>query len=351
MLSACVVAADEPLIDKTLVVWAAPANLTQQGGTALTIDANGIDRFDGIIFGELKQKVWMPGSNGFNRTEKNQGDWPQETAGPDQFVQIAIVYRGRQVTIYRNGDLYAQYTMPGEPYSFGSQSVVMFGPRHLHNQTDRFVGRIKDARVYAQPLDQPTIAAMEPGKLTDETMPWAWWHFGETGTYERTGRFNEVRLSGDATVEDGCLVLGEDQAGMIASSNTADPSETAGVPQNWTIDTPVPPEVLQSARLLRERFLDDPYRPGYHFCVPEDMGRPGDPNGCFYANGRYQPHVPLQPQQRGLLLGAPVECRSRSLAASSRQHRPRQRRRRLLQRRRLPRRRWNRLPLLLDALG
>jgi len=39
--------------------------------------------------------------------------------------------------------------------------------------------------------------------------------------------------------------------------------------------------------VLRERLLADPYRPGYHFCVPEDMGQPGDPNGAFFANGRY----------------------------------------------------------------
>ncbi|MBM4092020.1 MAG: glycoside hydrolase family 32 protein [Planctomycetes bacterium] len=45
--------------------------------------------------------------------------------------------------------------------------------------------------------------------------------------------------------------------------------------------------MVRDARLLRERFLADPYRPTYHFCVPEDMGRPGDPNGAFYHNGRY----------------------------------------------------------------
>ncbi|UCF14054.1 MAG: glycoside hydrolase family 32 protein, partial [Phycisphaerales bacterium] len=26
---------------------------------------------------------------------------------------------------------------------------------------------------------------------------------------------------------------------------------------------------------------------GYHFCIPEGNGRPGDSNGCFWANGRY----------------------------------------------------------------
>jgi len=39
--------------------------------------------------------------------------------------------------------------------------------------------------------------------------------------------------------------------------------------------------------LLRERFLADPYRPTYHFCAPEGMALPGDPNGAFYHNGRY----------------------------------------------------------------
>lgn len=38
---------------------------------------------------------------------------------------------------------------------------------------------------------------------------------------------------------------------------------------------------------FRELLLSDPTRPGYHFCVPEQLGTPGDPNGCFYANGRY----------------------------------------------------------------
>ena len=50
---------------------------------------------------------------------------------------------------------------------------------------------------------------------------------------------------------------------------------------------PVSDEMILSARLLRERFLADPYRPRYHFCVPEDMGDPGDPNGAFYHDGRY----------------------------------------------------------------
>ncbi len=46
-------------------------------------------------------------------------------------------------------------------------------------------------------------------------------------------------------------------------------------------------DLVKASRELRERFLADRYRPGYHFVVPEDLGVPGDPNGAFYANGRY----------------------------------------------------------------
>jgi len=45
--------------------------------------------------------------------------------------------------------------------------------------------------------------------------------------------------------------------------------------------------IIRAVRSYRERLLSDPYRPGYHFAVPDDNGMPGDPNGCFYANGRH----------------------------------------------------------------
>lgn len=44
---------------------------------------------------------------------------------------------------------------------------------------------------------------------------------------------------------------------------------------------------IQATRELREQLLQDKHRPGYHFAIPEDIGVPGDPNGAFYANGRY----------------------------------------------------------------
>ena len=42
-----------------------------------------------------------------------------------------------------------------------------------------------------------------------------------------------------------------------------------------------------SARIYREKLLGDPYRPGYHFAIPDGNGVPGDSNGAFFADGRY----------------------------------------------------------------
>ncbi len=45
---------------------------------------------------------------------------------------------------------------------------------------------------------------------------------------------------------------------------------------------------IRGSRFLREQLLQDKYRPGYHFVVPEDVGIPGDPNGAFFGReGRY----------------------------------------------------------------
>ena len=276
------------LTDKTLVVWAAPANLTQQAGSALTID-DGQSHFDGIVFGEITDRKWMPGSDYTRRTLKEQADWPAETADGKTFVQLAIVYRGREVSVFRDGRDYATYTMPNPPQTFGPAAIALFGRRHL-DATDlnhSFEGRIKDARIYDKPLDRETIAALQPGKVVGEVKPWAWWSFADEGLREKTGRFTDIQLLGDVRIEDGCLVLGGKGATVINTAHGDTDRKQISAPKAWSFNSPVPNEVVRSTRLLRERFLADPYRPTYHFCLPEDMGIPGDPNGAFYANGRY----------------------------------------------------------------
>lgn len=46
-------------------------------------------------------------------------------------------------------------------------------------------------------------------------------------------------------------------------------------------------ELIISTREYRETLLSDPYRPAFHFAIPDDEGIPGDPNGAFYADGVY----------------------------------------------------------------
>jgi len=279
------------LHDKTLVVWASPATLDQHAGLALTID-NGDGAFDGIIYGELSPERWMPGSDGFARTNKEQDTWPRETAGPDTFVQVAIVYHGKDVTVYRDGQLYTRYEMANPPQSFGPQPVVLFGRRHLlaKDPKNSFTGRIRDARIYDIALEQDVIAAMKPGQPSEGHTPWAWWSFADEGLREKMGRFTEMKLVGDVTIQEGCLVLGGNGASLITTVSPPDGGDgaiAANVPRAWQREGAVPEEAVASARLLREKFLADPCRPGYHFCIPEGNGRPGDPNGAFYHDGRY----------------------------------------------------------------
>ncbi len=276
-----------PFLDKTLVVWASPSNLTQRGGSALTID-DGQSHFDGIVFGEITPGKWMPGSDNFRRSLNEQKEWPDETIDEKSFVQLAIVYRDREITIYRNGQNYARYTMANPPQKFGPQAIVLFGRRHLDvgDVNRSFVGRIKDARIYDQALDRATIADLLPGQV-GKVKPWAWWSFADEGLREKTGRFNEISLVGNVRLEAGCLVLSGSGATVITTCPGSDEDTQISAPKKWSFTSPVPDAAVQSARLLRERLLADPYRPGYHFCVPEDMGMPGDPNGAFYHDGRY----------------------------------------------------------------
>lgn len=194
----------EPVLrDKTLIAWVAPANLTQRGGSALTID-DGQKHFDGIVFGELTPAKWMAGSNGYRRTEKQQAVWLAETAGADTFVQMAIVYRGNEVTVYRNGAEYSRHTIRA-PQPFGSAGTVLIGPRHLGN-ANCFAGRIDDARIYDHALAAEEIAALQPN-VEGAIKPWAWWTFDDAVAKDRIGRFASSQLLGGAKVEGGTLVL------------------------------------------------------------------------------------------------------------------------------------------------
>ena len=81
------------------------------------------------------------------------------------------------------------------------------------------------------------------------------------------------------------IVLINTIAGSLYADNVSNNSVNLSL--SWSKDDPVPTEIMNVSRMLREKFLADPYRPGYHFVIAEGMAIPGDGNGAFYANGRY----------------------------------------------------------------
>ena len=143
-----------PLGDKTLVAWVSPANLSQRGGSVLTLEEQG-GVFDAIVFGEITPGKWMAGSDGFKRTLRQQGDVPAETADSNTLVQIAVTYRGRQIRVFRNGALYSEHTAEGA-VRFGEDCRVLIGLRHFGAAPENrfFVGSIEDARIYPSALDE-----------------------------------------------------------------------------------------------------------------------------------------------------------------------------------------------------
>jgi beta-fructofuranosidase len=272
-----------PLTDKTLVAWVMPADVTHQGGSVLTID-DGFSHFDAIVYGERIKGRWMAGSDSFRRSGAETSSCQLTGAGPAPFIQIAIIYKGIRVTILQNGKECTAYDI-SEQQAFTAAGTVLFGRRHLDMQGDGyFEGSISDARIYDRALTSTEVAALVPDRVTGPE-PWAWWPFEAGSLQDRQGRFTNITISGDVRVEKGCLVLGNQQATVTAAPSAAE-IKTAGakvLPDNL----PVPKKVIQTTREFRERLLADPYRPAYHFCIPEDNGMPGDPNGAFWHNGRY----------------------------------------------------------------
>ncbi len=206
-------AAEEPrlqeIADKTLVVWVQLADLVQRGGSTLTI-IDPAERFDAIVFAERQAGRWMAGSDFFRRTRRDQATWPAETAKPDTLVQVAVVYRGRQVVIYRDGQQYASYEI-AEPQPFGADAMVLIGLRYAGRmgEVGFFKGAVEDARIYGRALSPAQIASLKPDHASDPS-PLAWWDFEDGKAEDRTGRFPACRLMGEARIADGKLFLDGD---------------------------------------------------------------------------------------------------------------------------------------------
>jgi sucrose-6-phosphate hydrolase SacC (GH32 family) len=242
--------------DKTFVVWLTLDDLEQRGGSALTIE-NSAEEFDGLVFGELAPGKWMPGSDYFRRTERDQAAWPIETASPTEVIQMAFVYQGREVIQYRNGREIARQRV-GEPKTFqGGDAFVLLGLRHMGNFNGFLKGTIDDARIYARALDAAAIAALQPNRPGGPA-PLAWWDFEGGRLTDRMGTFPPGRLHGRAAVKDGKLILPGGPSYFSAGAVGGRTRATEQWP-TWHI-TALPEEGI---------------------CMPYDA------NGCIWWKGKY----------------------------------------------------------------
>ena len=195
------------LRDKTLVAWVRLADLVQTGSGVLAIQDG--DEFDAITFGERAAGRWMAGSHEFSRTQSpaEQQSLAQETATPDQSLQVAVVYRGKQIEIWRDWRRYAAYEAPNQQ-TYSAKSDLYLGLRCLFaKQFHGYLkGAIDEARIYNSALNGEDLAQLKPGILT-VPKPLGCWTFDEGSGKDVMGHFPDAQLIGTAKIKDGALVL------------------------------------------------------------------------------------------------------------------------------------------------
>jgi beta-fructofuranosidase len=213
--------------DKTLVSWVTLANTAQRGGSALTIQ-RGV-AFDAIVFGEKQPGKWMAGSDYFARTQDQQDANPAEHADAGTLIQIAIVYAGGRISIYRDGAPYASYPAINVELLKRKDNLAVFGLRHQGAGSGQtFQGSIEDARIYDRALTADQIKALRPNQRS-KIKPYAWWSFEKGMETDRMGRFPFNSLDGGARIEGGRLVLESSGATLLATAKPIlTPARTAG---------------------------------------------------------------------------------------------------------------------------
>ena len=269
MLGVC--SAGEVGTNKTLVSWICLADTVQRGGSALTIQRG--DQFDAIVLGEREAGKWMAGSDSLKRTQNQQGANAAENVDAKTLIQMAIVYKGNQISIYRNGEPYATYEASNIDLLSASDNQAVFGLRHEGADTGQHLqGAIEDARIYDKALSAYEIKHLETNKES-AIKPYAWWTFEKGKETDQMGRFPVNNLEGGAKIEGGRLILETGAAVLIAAAHkipeaTLAQFETPAMPTN-------PPKTWLT----------------YHLAHPGPGGAmPGDPNCAFFWKGRYHLH-------------------------------------------------------------
>ena len=264
--------------DKTLVSWVTLTDKNVRAGSILTVQVG--PAFDGIIFAERAPGKWMAGSDSFRRTGSNPGSFPAETADKKTQVQMAIVYKGSQISIYRNGKEYASYKTGNIDLLSNKNNVVVFGLRHLGGDGS-IAGQIDDARIYAKALTAEEIKSLAPNKASS-IKPQAWWDFEGDKIVDRAGRYPHHKTAGGAKLAKGKLVLGKGSVLVCAATKAAARISRRGGP---VFTGPYVPETPPFPKDPPKNWLT------FHLVHPgPGRAMPGDPNPAFFYKGRYHMH-------------------------------------------------------------
>ena len=258
--------------DKTLVSWFCFDEEPSKPCGVISLQA--IDKYDALAFGQDALGKWSTASNDNTRTQTKEQltQNPAQEIVPGQFMMMAAVYLDKTVTIYRDGEVYASYTIE-KPFDFLSSPYLqlVIGPIKLSpNHAKSFKGKIKDVRIYAQALTQEEIKGLKPNEPSS-IQPFSWFDFSKDGwPDDQTGRFPEIKNGGvrKENPKDGYVIFDQDNRCL----NTMDS------------------EAVRIARDFRQRLMDDPTRPTYHLVNSEgdgDRNYSADPNFFVYWKGQY----------------------------------------------------------------
>ena len=158
------------LTAKTLVSWVSLANLTQSGGTALSVVQMPGQQFDAIDFAEFTPAQWTAGSDYANRSVGNDGGAAVTDTGEHM---VAITYGATGISLYVDGALYANGRSVA-PYAF-AQPNYLIGLRHPAAESGNglLTGSVDQASVYASALSAADITGLyAQGATVPEPATW-----------------------------------------------------------------------------------------------------------------------------------------------------------------------------------
>ncbi|MCY4402094.1 MAG: GH32 C-terminal domain-containing protein [Candidatus Poribacteria bacterium] len=260
------------ITDKTLVSWFCFDEEAPKHCSVITVQA--ADKYDALAFGQDIPGKWSIASEDNIRTQTAN----QLVQNPDQeiilgkFMMMAAVFKDNSITIYRDGEVYANYTIE-EPVDFLNSPYLqlVIGTVNLNvNYATSFKGKVKDVRIYSHALTQEQLNNLKPNEPS-EIQPFSWYDFSIDGWWDdRAGKFPEFKniAAIKENEDDPYIVFDHDNRHMFSMDN----------------------EAVRIVRDFRQRLMHDPSRPTYHLVNSDgdnDRNYSTDPNFMIHWKGQY----------------------------------------------------------------